>query len=121
VLLFGNGNGTFQSPMIYPVGQSYTVCFRYFNNDNKLDIAFANYGIHRWCAIWQWEWNLSAMMSYAVGQSPSSVVSGDFNNDNALDLAVTNYNENTANVLLSDGNKKFHITMTYMVAAPHAL
>jgi DNA-binding beta-propeller fold protein YncE len=42
-VLLGNGNGLFQTPMTYTVGQSpRSVTSADFNNDKKLDLAVTN-------------------------------------------------------------------------------
>lgn len=43
----------------------------------------------------------------AVGQQPSSIVTGDFNNDGIQDFAVTNFTDNTFSVFLGDGAGTF--------------
>jgi phospholipase C len=51
----------------------------------------------------------------AVGTTPQSVCSADFNGDGKLDLAVVNQLDNTANVLLGNGDGSFANSSTFPV------
>jgi hypothetical protein len=44
---------------------------------------------------------------FAVGNFPTSIVSGDFNGDGLTDLASTNSGDNTISVLLAKGDVTF--------------
>ncbi|MFA6001902.1 MAG: VCBS repeat-containing protein, partial [Thermoleophilia bacterium] len=46
-------------------------------------------------------------VNYGVGQSPSSVTTGDFNGDGKTDLAVANQSSNDVSVLIGNGNGGF--------------
>src|SRR5947207_8498748 len=50
--------------------------------------------------------SLVGTLSYAVGQYPQAVVTGEFNGDGKLDLAVANEYDNTVSVLLGKGDGK---------------
>jgi hypothetical protein len=45
--------------------------------------------------------------TFAVGDGPISLVTGDFNGDGRLDLAATNYNSDEISVLLGNGDGTF--------------
>ena len=51
-------------------------------------------------------------VAYAVGASPTSVVTGDFNGDGKLDLAVLNVDSNTISILIGNGDGTFQTAET---------
>jgi RHS repeat-associated protein len=55
--------------------------------------------------------------SYAVGQNPASVATGDFNTDGSPDLAVANSGSNTVSVLLGNPNGTFRTARNYPTGA----
>ena len=51
--------------------------------------------------------------TYAVGDSPRSVTTGDFNGDGVTDLATANLRSYNVSVLLGQGNGTFAAQATY--------
>ena len=106
-ILLGNGNGTFQTAVIYGAGVRPTsIATGDFNGDGNLDLAVANPG----------SWNISillgngngtfqAAVNYGMGTSTGFVTSGDFNGDGNLDLAIAN--SDNVSILLGNGNGTF--------------
>jgi hypothetical protein len=55
--------------------------------------------------------------SFATGNGPYAVATGDFNGDGKPDLAVANYADNTVSVLLGSGTGSFQAGSTYPVVS----
>src|SRR5260370_38929327 len=51
--------------------------------------------------------------SFATGNSPASVATGDFNGDGLLDLAVGNEFSNNVSVLLGNGDGSFQVPRNF--------
>src|SRR5262249_41294923 len=51
--------------------------------------------------------SFGAVQSFAVGSGPRFVAVGDFNGDGKKDLAVANFGDNSASVLLGNGDGSF--------------
>lgn len=61
-----------------------------------------------------------ASRSFAVGQKPQSVATGDFNNDGAPDLVVANSLDFSVPVFLNDGNGGFKFANSYFLSGGSA-
>ncbi|CAF5111608.1 unnamed protein product, partial [Rotaria sp. Silwood1] len=106
-----NGNRTFLQQKILSTGinsHPYSVIVGYFNNDNMLDIAVANYGNNN-IAVLLGEGNatFTSQITYSLNTSPYSIGLGDFNKDNRLDLVVTSKGTYNIGILLGLGNGTF--------------
>ncbi|MFY9726973.1 MAG: FG-GAP-like repeat-containing protein [Bryobacteraceae bacterium] len=90
-VLLGNGDGTFQPPVQYPMGGSITsVAVADFNGDGKLDIAACGMGaagvlLGNGDGTFQ-----SATSLTGFGSWPYWLTVGDFNKDGKPDLAIAN-------------------------------
>ncbi len=74
-----------------------------FNNDDKLDLAIANYvdnTITLLLGNGDGTFTPASGSPYPVGQGPYQIAAGDFNGDGKLDLAVTNLAGGTVSILL---------------------
>jgi hypothetical protein len=72
------------------------------NNDNKLDLATANYVDNDVSLLLgNGDGTFQNQLGYSVGFGPSSMAVGAFRNKNALDLAVTNFLDNNVAILLN--------------------
>jgi FG-GAP-like repeat len=114
-ILLGDGKGGFAeangSP--FPAGHAPNdICIADFNNDGKLDLAFANHE----------EKHITILLGDGrggFGAAPGSpvrvlsrphthgVASGDFNQDGKLDLVTESWGENKVTVVLGDGRGGF--------------
>ena len=118
-VLLGNGDGTFQNQVDYPVGTyPYIVAVGDFNGDGKLDLAVtdnANNGVQ--VVLGNGDGTFQSQVTYYfTGTLPYDVVVSDFNGDGKLDLAVTNFTDGTVSVLLGNGDGTFQNQVTYAVA-----
>jgi hypothetical protein len=114
-VLLGNGDGTFQGHVDYPVGVTPdAVTLADFNGDGKLDLAVGSGDPSATGSIFvllgngdgtlqpQTTWSTGA-----TGNQPLALFTGDFNNDGKLDLISTNSSGNGISVLLGNGDGTF--------------
>jgi hypothetical protein len=93
-VLLGNGDGTFQAAVNYPVGpEPALAAVGDFNGDGKLDLAVAGIDVSSGFALvaillGKGDGTFQAPVSYSVHCYPSAVAVADFNSDGKLDLAV---------------------------------
>jgi hypothetical protein len=86
-ILLGNGDGTFQTHVDYPVG---------------------NYPVGIVAADFNGDGTFQSQTLVSVGTEPTSLGSGDFNGDGRVDLITSNVSAGTGTVLLSKGRRKLH-------------
>ncbi|MGA3326960.1 MAG: VCBS repeat-containing protein, partial [Terriglobia bacterium] len=109
-ILLGNGDGTFQTAVNYPVATNpRSVVVGDFNGDGKLDLAVASYTNSNNVTILlgNGDGTFTTKGTFTAGSSPRSVAVGDFNGDGIPDLAVANYGGSTVSVLLGNGDGTF--------------
>ncbi len=118
-VMFGNGDGTFGSPVSTQFGPGPNPQFGDFNQDGKLDIAYAS---GSYCiALGNGDGTFQQPSCTTIsGQNFETVVTADFNRDGKLDLALTSdYNPKyVLDIALGKGDGTFQISQTYSVAAP---
>ena len=108
-VLFGNGNGTFQTPVGYNVAWGLQqIVVADFNGDGNPDVAALNYASSSISvALGKGEGTFVAAPTYAVGQGPALGLAADFNNDGIPDLAIPiDYGASVA-LLLGKGDGTF--------------
>jgi hypothetical protein len=111
-IMFGNGNRTFQSPVLYAVANEPTdIVAADFNNDGHPDLAVA-YGSGLQVLINNGDGTFKAPVNYNVDGYLSSIAVGDFNRDGNLDLAMTDQSGNI-NIMLGNGNGTFNTAVNY--------
>ena len=120
-VFLGNGDGTFQSPVNYPVGTNpHGVAIADLNGDGKLDVVIANWnGANVSVLLGNGDGTLAPAVSYPVGNKgsePSQIAIGDYNGDGILDLAVATYAISAVRVLLGNGNGTFGPATSYPTA-----
>lgn len=112
-ILRGNGDGTFQSPVLFPAGPNSAGSFAMgdFNKDGSIDFAVASSGVS------------TAVVSIVPGNGdgtfraptqftpgglfPRSIGALDFNGDANLDLVIANGQSNNLSIHLGNGNGTF--------------
>jgi FG-GAP-like repeat/Bacterial Ig-like domain (group 3) len=105
-ILLGNGDGSFQAPSYYPVGNNpWNVVVGDLNQDGFLDLAVAS-DSSGLASILQGngDGTFKPYITATVGSSQvGSVAIGDFNGDGYPDLATTSAPDNSIYILLNKG------------------
>lgn len=130
-ILIGNGNGTFQQNVKYPVGTSLTgITTGDFNNDAKLDIAVSlNDTVEVGVLLGLGDGTFSQVNRFGTGAtgSPTSVVAADFNLDGRVDLLTSDpiycrsapcFLTKTATLFLGNGDGTFQMPRQFDTVIP---
>ncbi len=115
---FGNGDGSFQAAVNYPVGPLASwMTAADFNGDGKLDLAVVSGPLGKMTVLLNDGAGGFAAASgpMTVGVGAIHVAAGDFNGDGHMDLALTNGTNGTVTILSGTGTGAFQITATYPV------
>ncbi len=120
----GNGDGTFQTPVIYPAGgnpQSVTVYD--VNGDGKLDLVMVNQGSASVSVLLgNGDGTFQAALNSPAPANSQQMAVGDFNGDGKLDLVVSNNSDSTISVLFGKGDGTFQSPVAYAVGSqPYSL
>jgi hypothetical protein len=115
VVLLGYGDGVFNSAALNANQEIYasSTAAGDFNGDGKMDIAISGGGPGSGSAVAVLIGNGDGTFiqpsgsPIPLGKDLYAIVAGDFNGDGKLDLAVTDATENTAFVLLGNGDGTF--------------
>jgi archaellum component FlaF (FlaF/FlaG flagellin family) len=114
-IAFGNGNGTFQSPVYIPLPQNSTsVAVADFNRDGIPDIAAAldNYaGISIF--LGNGDGTFQSPVNYNSGIAVAYLTAADLNGDGYPDLIGSDINSNSFYVMLNAGNGTFLPSVNY--------
>jgi len=97
-VLIGNGNGTFQAPVINLARGVFAIADAVgdFNTDGKLDLMVAS-------ALFLGNGDGTFQSATAYPAGDFAVVAADLNSDGLLDVAAVNSRDNTVSVLLNVG------------------
>jgi hypothetical protein len=116
-VFLGNGDGTFQPKVDYPVnGAPLSIVTADFNGDDKLDLAVDNScGVSAQCGrpgtvsilLGNGDGTFETHVDYPAGSFPYTIVAGDFNGDGKIDLAVTDLDSQILNILIGAGDGTF--------------
>ena len=122
VIELGNGDGTFQSSFQYPVGiNPQQLIAADFNGDGKLDLAVVANGGYDLNTVYillgNGDGTFQAAKTFATGNYPTLIASGDFNGDGKLDLAVgcegIAGSNGSISILLGNGDGTFQTHTDY--------
>jgi hypothetical protein len=118
-VLLGNGNGSFQAATNYSTGSNsspYSIAVADINSDGKLDLLTANNGNNTaGVLVGNGNGTFQPIATYSTGDnsSPYNIAVADVNGDGKLDLLTANNGNNTAGVLLGNGNGTFQAAINY--------
>lgn len=90
-ILLGNGDGTLQSSLTYPLNDTpYSIATGDFNNDGNLDVAISDYFVPGDVVVFlgKGDGSFQSGVSYATTGAGGEVVAKDFNGDGKLDLLL---------------------------------
>ncbi len=116
-ILLGNGDGTFQKAVDYPVGgRPNSVATADFNGDGNLDLVVTNEDDDTFSVLLgRGDGTFLPAVNYATPPDPIFVTTGDFNGDGKLDIATINLADSTGNckcvaIFLGNGDGTFQET-----------
>ncbi|CAF4135376.1 unnamed protein product [Adineta steineri] len=112
-VFFGNMNHSFYDQITFSTGigsAPTALAIEDFNNDNQLDIAFANYGSNYLGVLLQCiNGTFFDPLTYSTGNNsqPYFLAVGDFNKDKHLDIVVANSNTDNIGMFFGYFNEDF--------------
>ncbi len=126
-VLLGNGDGTFQSAVSYPLGDStggsYAngITVADMNHDGKADVVVVDNGTTNDVGIFygNGDGTFQARVGVSVGPGGGTPLIADLNGDGRLDIGTENFNPNTTTTLLGFASQTAEIsgiTLTGMTA-----
>jgi hypothetical protein len=110
-ILLGNGDGSFQTPVLYSlVGiNARGPAVNDFNGDGDLDLGVATYQFPSGVSVLLGNGNgtFQPAVDYPAGENPNAVVAGELIGDSSLDLITANIGGNTVSILRNRGDGTF--------------
>ena len=127
-VLLGNGDGTFQAQVSYPVGQHpVSLAAGDLQNNGNVDLVTAN--VLNNCnnppcgpgsvsvLLGNGDGTFQPHTDYEAGLAPSSVAVGDFRSNGKLDLAIANLGSSSVSILFGNGDGTFQPQVSYLTAS----
>ncbi|TAE18912.1 MAG: hypothetical protein EAZ95_02970, partial [Bacteroidetes bacterium] len=112
----GDGTGNFSNTATLSTGTSsfpYAIKTDDLNNDGKLDLVVANFGLNNVRALLgDGTGNFPTAYNTSVGTNPTDVALADFNGDGFVDIATAHTNGDNIYVKLGDGTGNFYGSVT---------
>ena len=112
----GNGDGTFQAPVTYTLGNNPTaVASADLNGDSRLDLVTASAGTGTVSVLLNnGDGTFGAKTDYAAGPSVTSLLVRDFNGDGHADIVAADHvGAGTVSVLLGNGDGTYQPEKSY--------
>jgi len=118
-LLLGNGGGTFNPPLIYPVGKNpHSLELGDFDGDGKTDVVVADQDSNDVSVLLgKGDGTFATLSRYAAGAGPIFVAAADFDRNGSQDLAVADRFFNTVSILPGKGDGTFATFVPYVLGA----
>jgi len=120
-VLLGNGDGSFQTHVLYEVEQNpRAVAVGYFDGDGNADIAVANSRLDTinmcyWVSVLLGEGDgtFKPRVNYAAGKRPAFIAIASLGGDSHVDLVVADCGTTQISVLLGNGDGTFGESVEY--------
>jgi hypothetical protein len=118
-ILLGNGNGTFQPPVRYPVGSDPAdVAVQDLKGDGILDLVVSNSGSNTVSVLLgNGDGTFQTKSDFPSADGAGSLATGDFNGDGIPDIAVANAISDSVSVLLGNGDGTLRPPLSFPVGA----
>ncbi len=113
----GLGDGTFQAPVEYAVGNlPVAIAIGDLNGDGRPDIAVANFLSDTVSVLLNnGNGTFSDGGQFDVGQGPQAIAIGDFTGDGHMDIVTANSGSNDVSLLIGNGDGTFQTQQTFGV------
>src|ERR1035438_9541450 len=121
-VLLGKGDGTFGSPVEYPVGPApATIVADDFNGDGKVDLVALDASLAAVNKVWFLPGNgngtFGTPVSTASGTGSGYLAYTDLNHDGKLDLVIADEFASAAAIMLGNGDGSFQPAQEYAVSS----
>jgi len=115
-VLLGNGDGTFQAPLVSPAnGLPTFIAVGDFNRDHKLDLVIIDDPGYVSVLLGNGDGTFQAPSDNSSFPGPHWIAVGDFNNDHRLDVAVSGFSGGSMNwgIFLGNGDGTLQPALIY--------